>query len=160
TASLIEGRLPETVHGWSEAWRPAAAARNHRPGRPGTPSAGHYDPAARSSLHGSGGNAGDGRTGPGPKSPRGSAERRAGPRRRTLGASQAPRRAALRHVAGAAAPERRLGAPPPLVGGRRKVSSPGRRARRGNEKGCSRWERRRTNRAWTNGLPRGSASAS
>src|SRR5712692_11820281 len=37
------------------------------PGRPGTPSARHYDLAARSSLHGSGGNAGDGSTGPRPK---------------------------------------------------------------------------------------------
>src|SRR5262249_57697280 len=30
-ASLIEGRLPERVHGRSEAWRPAAAARNQLP---------------------------------------------------------------------------------------------------------------------------------
>src|SRR6266849_3195929 len=37
------------------------------PGRSGTPSARHYDLAARSSLHGSGGNAGDGSTGPRPK---------------------------------------------------------------------------------------------
>ena len=34
----------------SEAWRPAAAACNRRPGRYGTPPAGHYDPDARSSL--------------------------------------------------------------------------------------------------------------
>src|SRR5215813_212721 len=35
-----------------------------RPGRPGTPPARHYDLAARSSLHGSGGNAGDGSAAP------------------------------------------------------------------------------------------------
>src|SRR5260370_25721663 len=46
-------------------------------GRLGTPPARHYDLAARSSLHGSGGNAGDGSAGPGLKPPRWSAERRA-----------------------------------------------------------------------------------
>src|SRR5258705_7307849 len=46
-------------------------------GRSGTPPARHYDLAARSSLHGSGGNAGEGSAGPGRKSPRWSAERRA-----------------------------------------------------------------------------------
>src|SRR3981081_702163 len=45
--------------------------------RPGTPPARHYDLAARSSLHGSGGNAGDGSAAPGRKPPRWSAERRA-----------------------------------------------------------------------------------
>src|SRR5262245_18546790 len=45
----------------------------------------HYDLAARSSLHGSGGNAGEGSAAPGPKSPRWSAERRARP------AGRAPR---------------------------------------------------------------------
>src|SRR5436190_9780418 len=44
---------------------------------PGTPPARHDDLAARSSLHGSGGNAGDGSAAPGRKSPRWSAERRA-----------------------------------------------------------------------------------
>src|SRR6266851_4491645 len=66
-ALLIEGRFLEAILKRSEAWRPAAAARNQSPGRPGTPPARHYDLAARSSLHGSGGNAGDGSTGPRPK---------------------------------------------------------------------------------------------
>src|SRR4029434_11161226 len=42
-------------------------ARNPGPGRSGTPPARHYDLAARSSLYGAGGNAGDLRRGPGPK---------------------------------------------------------------------------------------------
>src|SRR5712692_10546954 len=67
SASLIEGRLRRRSRWRSEAWRPAAEARNRSPGRSGTPSARHYDLAARSSLHGSGGNAGDGSTGPRPK---------------------------------------------------------------------------------------------
>src|SRR3954464_5590926 len=46
-------------------------------GLPGTPPARHDDLAARSSLYGSGGNAGDGSAAPGRKSPRWSAERRA-----------------------------------------------------------------------------------
>ena len=37
------------------------------PGRPGKSPARHYDLAARSSLHGSGGNAGDGSVAPRPK---------------------------------------------------------------------------------------------
>jgi hypothetical protein len=61
----------------SEAWRPAAALVTARPGRPGKSPARHYDLAARSSLYGSGGNAGDGSAAPGEKSPRWSAERRA-----------------------------------------------------------------------------------
>src|SRR3954451_13186033 len=52
-------------------------ARNRGLGRSGTPPARHDDLAARSSLHGSGGNAGDGSAAPGRKSPRWSAERRA-----------------------------------------------------------------------------------
>src|SRR3954447_5352555 len=44
---------------------------------PGTPPARHDDLAARSSLYGSGGNAGDGSAAPGQKPPRWSAERRA-----------------------------------------------------------------------------------
>ena len=43
------------------------AIRNRRPGRHGTPPAGHYDLAARSSLNGSGANAGEGSAGPEPK---------------------------------------------------------------------------------------------
>src|SRR5713226_5918101 len=67
SALLIEGRLRRRSRWRSKAWRPAAAARTLSPGRPETPSARHYDLAARSSLHGSGGNAGDGSTGPRPK---------------------------------------------------------------------------------------------
>src|ERR1700730_6941087 len=37
----------------SEAWRPAAAARNRSPREAGTPPSRHYDLGARSSLHGS-----------------------------------------------------------------------------------------------------------
>src|SRR5713101_9160445 len=74
----------------------------------------------------------------------GGAPRGARPPLGTRGASQAPgvpRKSAftrvsdaLRHVAGAAAPERRLGAPPPLVGvDEGKVQTPD-AMRRGNEK--------------------------
>ena len=76
-SSLMEGRLPETVLRRSGEWRPAAAARNRGLGRSGTPPARHDDLAARSSLYGSGGNAGDGSAAPGQKPPRWSAERRA-----------------------------------------------------------------------------------
>src|SRR5215475_1558492 len=38
----------------SEAWRPAAAARNRLPREAGTPPSRHYDLGARSSLHGPG----------------------------------------------------------------------------------------------------------
>src|SRR6185436_5882705 len=61
----------------SGEWRPAAAARNRGLGRSGTPPTRHDDLAARSSLHGSGRNAGVGSAAPGRKSPRWSAERRA-----------------------------------------------------------------------------------
>src|SRR6516165_11242358 len=71
-----------------------------RPGRPGKSPARHYDLAARSSLHGSGGNVGEGSAAPGEKPPRWSAERRASrvisaftrvlTRYGTQGASQAP----------------------------------------------------------------------
>jgi hypothetical protein len=80
-----EGPSPETSRRRSGEWRPAAAARNQGPGRSGTPPARHYDLAARSSLHGSGRNAGDGSAAPDRKSPRWSAERRARP------AGRAPR---------------------------------------------------------------------
>src|SRR5712691_4268816 len=117
SASLIEGRLRRRSRWRSQAWRPAAAARNRSPGRSGTPSARHYDLAARSSLHGSGGNAGDGSTGPRPKIA--TVERREArvPPMRGARRLASAWRAALWHAAGAAAPERRLGAPPPLGGG-------------------------------------------
>src|SRR5262249_33532307 len=120
-----EGRLPETVHGRSEAWRPAAAARNRCPGRPGTPSAGHYDPAASSSLHGSGGNAGDGSTGPGPKSPRWSAERRASPAGDARRLASAWRAASRARRGTASWYPASLGAPPPLGVAKGKLQTPG-----------------------------------
>ena len=51
-ALLTKGRVLEAHLNTerSEAWRPAVAIRNRRPGRYGTPPAGHYDPDARSSL--------------------------------------------------------------------------------------------------------------
>ena len=91
------GRFPSSLRGASSRndpeggageWRPAAAARNRGLGRSGTPPARHDDLAARSSLYGSGGNAGDGSAAPGRKSPRWSAERRAS---RVMGRA-APRR--------------------------------------------------------------------
>src|SRR5260370_4468932 len=86
-------------------------------GRLGTPPARHYDLAARSSLHGSGGNAGDGSAGPGLKPPRWSAERRASLRIR---GTRAPRwvPGPLRYCGptGTAAPVRLSALRPPLVG--------------------------------------------
>src|SRR3954469_7606725 len=114
----------------SGEWRPAAAARNRGLGRSGTPPARHDDLAARSSLHGSGGNAGDGSAAPGRKSPRWSAERRAS---RVMGRA-AP------HSRGSVAPRTRdnntsapVGAPPtPLGDGRDyKGQNPGAATRRG-----------------------------
>src|SRR5262245_24268899 len=131
-----EGPSPETSRRRSGEWRPAAAARNQGPGRSGTPPARHYDLAARSSLHGSGGNAGDGSAAPGPKSPRWSAERRArpagrAPRLRKRGPSRAETR-----------DNRRLapfGAPlaPHGVGWKREKQNPGAATRRGNEEDCA-----------------------
>jgi hypothetical protein len=92
-----EGPSPETCRRRSGEWRPAAAARNQGPGRFGTPPARHYDLAARSSLHGSGRNAGDGSAAPDRKSPRWSAERRARPAGRAPRLSQrGPSRAETR----------------------------------------------------------------
>src|SRR5713226_8655319 len=79
---------------------------------------------------------------PGRKSPRWRAERRASPRWGTIRRRASAWRAAqkrvharlgrARHAAGAAAPERRLGAPPPLGVDEGKVQTPG-AMRRGNE---------------------------
>ena len=89
---------------------------------------------------------------PGQKSPRWSAERRASSRWRAQGASQAPgvpRKSAsldaLRHAAGAAAPERRLGAPPPLGVDEGKVQAPGAKRVAGTRR-CARREWRTANR--------------
>src|SRR5262249_30313995 len=104
---------------------------------PGTPSAGHYDPAARSSLHGSGGNAGDGSTGPGPKSPRWSAERRASPAgdaRRLASAWRAASRARRGTASWCPAS---LGAPPPLGVAKGKLQTPGAKRVAGTRKDAS-----------------------
>ena len=99
-----------------------------RLGRFGTPPARHYDLAARSSLHGSGGNAGDGSAGPRPKIV--TVERREA-RVSPLRDAGAPRKrpGPLRHVSaftrvlcdaagppGAAAPGRLSALRPPLIG--------------------------------------------
>ena len=91
-----EGPSPETCRRRSGEWRPAAAARNQGSGRFGTPPARHYDLAARSSLHGSGRNAGDGSAAPDRKSPRWSAERRARPPDVRRASTSAERRAPIR----------------------------------------------------------------
>src|SRR5262245_39725468 len=63
---------------------------------------------------------------PGPKSPRWSAERRASPR--DAGASHAPWACRKARSAGAAAPARYLGAPPPLISGcAKQKAKPGRK---------------------------------
>jgi hypothetical protein len=51
-ASLIEGRLLETILKAERGVASRDAARNRSPGRSGAPPARHYDLAARSSLHG------------------------------------------------------------------------------------------------------------
>ena len=121
----MEGRLRRRSCRRSGEWRPAAAARNRGLGRPGTPPARHDDLAARSSLHGSGGNAGDGSAAPGRKPPRWSAERRAS---RVMGRA-APRWVRIRsRLTSATTTQVRLSAlRPPLQGdGReRKRENPG-----------------------------------
>src|SRR6516162_10365920 len=76
-ALLIEGRRPETSRRRSEAWRPAAAARNRSPREARDP----RPPGTTTWLRGARctdpGHAGDGSATPGEKSPRWSAERRA-----------------------------------------------------------------------------------
>src|SRR5262249_52985393 len=105
------------------------------PGRSGTPPARHYDLAARSSLHCSGGNDGEGSAAAGPKSPRWSAERRARP------AGRAPRLARRGPSRTETRDNRRLapfGAPlaPHGVDGTEDDQNPGAATRRGNERGC------------------------
>src|SRR5262249_25606953 len=110
------------------------------PGRPGTPPARHYDLAARSSLNGSGGNAGDGSAAPRPKTA--TVERREAsvPRYGTQGASLGAWRAALCARLTGVPPSTRtsLGAPPtPRFGvSEAKVQTPDAEMRRGNEMGC------------------------
>src|SRR5712671_5519774 len=84
----------------SEAWRPAAAARNRSPREAGTPPSTHYDLGARSSLHGSArqlpavvGRRAPKETEARPREPKtATVERREAsvPRHGTQGASQAP----------------------------------------------------------------------
>src|SRR5262249_838437 len=71
----LRGRLRRRAEGGagSGVLRPRLVTEG--PGRLGTPPARHYDLAARSSLPGAGGKAGEGSAAPGPKSPRWSAER-------------------------------------------------------------------------------------
>src|SRR3979490_3297062 len=99
--------------------------------RPGTPPARHDDLAARSSLHGSGGNAGDGSAAPGRKPPRWSAERRAsrviGTRRAAPAGMVAPRKGDNRTSAPVGAPPA-----PPLEASAKRKTNPGGETRRGN----------------------------
>ena len=131
-ALLIEGRLRRQSRWRSEAWRPAAAACNRRLGRQGTPPARHYDLAARSIALRMRRKCRKLKRGPGPKSPRWSAERRASPRHGGAGAfAKAPRRARLWHVAGARhAPERLSALRHPSFGVELKFQTPGANASR------------------------------
>src|SRR5262245_39948681 len=130
-----EGPSPETSRRRSGEWRPAAAARNQGPGRFGTPPARHYDLAARSSLHGSGRNAGDGSAAPDRKSPRWSAERRARPAGRAPRPSQrGPSRPTARQRKYRAF---RRSARPSWGGWKRDKQNPGAATRRGNEGVCA-----------------------
>src|SRR5439155_19835809 len=118
------------------AWRAAAATHNRRLGRHGTPPARHYDLAARSSLDGSGANAGEGSAGPEPKIA--TVERREAsvPRYGTQGASLGAWPAALRAgPTGASQAPVRLSAlrHPSLGAAKRKFQNPGAKTRRGNE---------------------------
>ena len=123
---LIEGRLRRQSRWRSQAWRPAAAACNRRLGRQGTPPAGHYDPAARSIALRMRRKCRKLKRGPGRKSPRWSAERRASPRH-----GGATRRARLWHVAGARhAPERLSALRHPSIGVGRDGQDPGANASR------------------------------
>ena len=107
------------------------------PGRPGKSPARHYDLAARSSLYGPGGNAGEGSVGPEPKIA--TVERReAGvPRYGTRGASPGAWPAASRAGPGCPSTRTSLGAPPPLDGGREATKqNPGAKKRAAGTKRC------------------------
>src|SRR5215510_7773732 len=110
------------------------------PGRPGKSPARHYDLAARNSLHGSGGNAGDGSAVPRPKTA--TVERREAsvPRHGTQGASLGAWRAASCARLTGVPPSTRtfLGAPPtPRFGvSEARMQTPGAKTCRGNEMGC------------------------
>ena len=110
-----------------------------RPGRHGTPTARHDDLAARSSLHGSGVNAGEGSAGPEPKIA--TVERReAGvPRYGTQGASQGAWPAASRAgpTGASQAPVRLSALRHPSIGVKRSdKAKPGRKKRAAGTKRC------------------------
>src|SRR5256885_14658851 len=124
----------------SEAWRPAAAARNRSPREAGTPPSRHYDLGARSSLHGSArhlpavvGRRAPKETEARPREPKtATVERREAsvPRHGTQGASQAPGVPRYVHAVWVfrRAPKRLSALRPPLDSGwRSKVANPGRR---------------------------------
>src|SRR5262249_60884849 len=89
-ASLIEGVLRKRPEGGARRGVLRRRLVTVCPGRLGTPPSRHYDLGARSSLNGSGGNAGEGSAAPEPKTA--TVERREAsvPRHGTQGASQAP----------------------------------------------------------------------
>src|SRR5437764_13077120 len=123
----ISGDDPE---GGARRGVPRRRLHNRRLGRHGTPPARHYDLAARSSLDGSGANAGEGSAGPEPKIA--TVERREAsvPRYGTQGASLGAWPAALRAgPTGASQAPVRLSAlrHPSLGGSEAKVSKPGRK---------------------------------
>src|SRR5260221_10831661 len=131
----------------SEAWRPAAAARNRSPREAGTPPSRHYDLGARSSLHGSARHlpAVVGRWAPEetearPREPKiATVERREAsvPRYGTQGASQAPGmpRYGVPHGCSAEHPNvSRRSAHPSIRVGEATMQNPGAGMRRGNEK--------------------------
>src|SRR5437667_2803765 len=125
----ISGDDPE---GGARRGVPRRRLHNRRLGRHGTPPARHYDLAARSSLDGSGANAGEGSAGPEPKIA--TVERREAsvPRYGTQGASIGAWPAALRAgPTGASQAPVRLSAlrHPSLGEAKREVSKPGRRKR-------------------------------
>jgi hypothetical protein len=131
----LRGRLRRRAEGGagSGVLRPRLVTAG--PGRSGNPPARHYDLAARSSLHKSGGNAGDGSAAPDRKSPRWSAERRARP------AGRAPR-LSKRGSSRPTARQRkycafRRSARPSSGGWKREKQNPGAKTRRGNEEDCA-----------------------
>src|SRR5712671_7596373 len=131
----------------SEAWRPAAAARNRSPREAGTPPSRHYDLGARSSLHGSArhlpavvGRRASKETEARPREPKtATVERREAsvPRHGTQGASLGAWPAASCAGPTGVPPSTRtsLGAPPtPRFGvSETKLQTPGAETRRGNE---------------------------
>jgi hypothetical protein len=121
-----EGPSPEAFPKVERAWRPAAAARNRGLGRSGKPPVGYYGPAARRSRYSLRRQCRRGKhAGPGTESAK--VERRVGECTDGNGARRAsPARPSLRLSA--------LRRPSLTRGSGKKCSSPGRYARRGNER--------------------------